>query len=30
VRLHDDLNRLNPNRDALNANLKVCEGIKTW
>lgn len=30
VRLFDDLNRLKPNRAALNANLKACEGIKTW
>jgi len=30
VRLLDDLNRLKPNRAALNASLKACEGIKLW
>lgn len=30
VRLLDDLNRLKPNRAALNASVKACEGIKTW
>jgi flagellar biosynthesis GTPase FlhF len=30
VRLLDDLNRVKPNRAALNANLKACEGIKLW
>jgi len=30
VRLLDDLNRVKPNRVALNANHKACEGIKPW
>ena len=30
VRLMADLNRVKPNRSALNANIKVCEGIKLW